>query len=147
MIQTAQMTIIGNITADPEAIETRNGRSLCKFTVAVNRRIGEGEERTSFIPVLVANDEVNACMQYLSKGRQVMVNGIFETDKYVDSEGITRTGFTCVVNKAYGHVEFGVGGRRNDSDGYEEERSSGYAPKAQRATKKLSNRMRVERGR
>lgn len=108
-------TFFGRLVADPEEFRTKNGRTLCKFTVASNRSLGDGKEKTSYIPVLVAGREAELCYKYLTKGRSVLVSGSFETDKYVDNNGVSRTGFTCVVSEFQGYVRFGGSSSRGNN--------------------------------
>ena len=52
---TAQVTVVGNLTADPEIKTTKTGSSVLKVGVAVNRRWknkqDEWEEQPSFFDV------------------------------------------------------------------------------------------------
>ena len=113
----ASINLQGRLTADPELKTLEGGRSMCKFTVAVNRRIPGGKEKASFIPVTVFGQEAVNSAEYLTQGRVVYVAGEFETDKYTDRDGNTRTGFGVVASR----VTFGSGGR-SDEDGPEDNR-------------------------
>ncbi len=110
------LTFSGRLTDDPELRTTSNGNSVCKFSVASNKRIGKDEERTNYIPVTVFGKQAELCAKYLTKGRQVHVIGEFETDKYTDKEGIVRKGFGCIVGES-GRVNFGSGGTKVEDDG------------------------------
>lgn len=112
MIDFAQITFQGRLTEDPEVRTLDGGRSMCKFRVAVNRRTGKDQEKTSFIPVTVFGREAVNCGEYLSKGKGVHVTGVFETDNYTDKDGNKRTGFGCVADR----VIFGYGGRDENTD-------------------------------
>ena len=46
-----KLTIIGNLTADPELRTIPSGASVCTFTVAVNRRFGKEDRQTDFFRV------------------------------------------------------------------------------------------------
>jgi len=108
----------GRLTDDPELRQSEANTSLCKFTVACNKRIGkDGEERTTFIPTTVFGRQAENCAQYLKKGRTVRVVGEFETDTYTDRDGNKRKGFGCIVLQGGGTVEFGSGGQRSEEDG------------------------------
>jgi len=105
------MLIQGRLTSDPEVSSTRGGDTMCKFRVAVNRKIGKDNEKTSFISVVVFGREAVNCGKYLSKGRVVNVTGRFETDDYTDKAGNPRTGFSVVALD----VIFGSGGRDSEA--------------------------------
>lgn len=106
------LTFSGRLTDDPQ-LRKSGDTSICKFTVACNKRLTNGDERTSFIPTTVFGKQAEICNEYLSKGREVRVVGELETDSYVDSEGVKRKGFGCIVGVT-GSVDFGSGGRKTD---------------------------------
>ena len=62
-----QLTIIGNLTRDPEMRQTADGKPVCTFTLAVNRR---GREVADFFRVSAWNQLGEICYQYLAKGRK-----------------------------------------------------------------------------
>ncbi len=117
------LTFSGRLTDDPELRNSSAGNPICKFTVAVNKRLGKGEERTSFIPVTVFGKQAELCAKYLSKGRGVHVVGELETDKYTDKEGVNRKSFACVVGEQGGRVNFGSGGSKPEAHDEDEETS------------------------
>jgi len=113
----AQLSYQGRLTDAPELRTLDSGTTVCKFTVAVNRRLPNGEEKTSYIPTTVFGRQGQICGEYLTKGRSVYVTGEFETNKYTDRTGTARTGFGCVARD----VIFGSGGRTEESDRTPEE--------------------------
>jgi single-strand DNA-binding protein len=122
----------GRLTDDPKIIETKAGKKMCKFDVAVNRRLAKGEERTTYYPVLVVGQQAENCFEYLSKGRQVLVSATFETDTWKDKEGNNRKSYTFVVNHS-GFVQFGAGGRKIN------EGEDNVVSAVNKATNKLNN--------
>lgn len=83
-----RLTIIGNITRDPETRVTQSGSSVCTFTVAVNRR-GKNDE-ADFFRVSAWNKLAETCQQYLAKGRKVAVVGPVSVSTYTGQDGNTR---------------------------------------------------------
>lgn len=84
--------IIGNLTADPEirTANTANGaRSVCNFTVAVNRSIGE-RKVTDYFRVNTWGSQADICVKYLSKGKKVRITGIISAGAYIDKDGKAR---------------------------------------------------------
>ena len=68
--------IIGNLTSDPELRTTQNGKSVCQFRVAVNRRRkAEGQPEADFFSVTAWEHLGENCAKYLAKGRKVSVVG------------------------------------------------------------------------
>lgn len=71
-----RLTIIGNLTTDPELRTTQNGKTVCNFSVAVNRRNKvEGQPEADFFRVSAWNQLGENCGKYLAKGRKVAVIG------------------------------------------------------------------------
>lgn len=88
-----KLTIIGNLTRDPELRATQSGKSVCNFTVAVNRRRGQnnnGQPEADFFRVNVWNQLGENCHRYLAKGRKVCVVGPVSASTYQASDGSTR---------------------------------------------------------
>src|SRR5689334_1141659 len=87
-------TIIGNLGGDPEMRYTAAGRPFTTFSVACNRTYttGEGDrkEQTEWFRVIAGGRLAEICSQYLSKGRQVYVEGRLSTRTFEGSDGKTR---------------------------------------------------------
>lgn len=77
-------TLIGNLTADPTTATTQSGKSVCRFTIAVNRR---GTDGVDYFNVSAWNGLVDICKQYLSKGRKVAVVGSISAHAYKRQNG------------------------------------------------------------
>lgn len=71
--------LIGNLTKDTEFNKAQNGIEVCKFSIAVNRRIGE---ETDFFNVVAFNKLAELCDKYLAKGKKVAVFGRIQTGSY-----------------------------------------------------------------
>ena len=83
-----KLTIIGNLVNDPELRTTPNGKSVCNFTVAVNRRNKiEGQPDSDFFRVAVWNQMGENCAKYLAKGRKVCVIGPVSVRAYEGKNG------------------------------------------------------------
>ena len=77
--------IVGNLTRDPELRSTRDGISVCSFTVAVNRRVRNaeaGQPEADFFRVTAWRALGENCSKYLSKGRKVAVTGSVSVSTY-----------------------------------------------------------------
>ena len=88
-----KVTIIGNLTRDPELRSTRDGTSVCTFTVAVNRRgrsAEAGQPEADFFRVTVWRQLGENCAKYLAKGRKVCVIGPVILDTYTGNDGVQR---------------------------------------------------------
>lgn len=105
-----QCVIIGNLTSDPELRQTQNGKSVVKFTVAINNgKDSEGKDRPAdFITCQAWNKTAELVSRWWTKGKPIAVIGAFKTDKYQDKnhEDVTHYSSYILVNS----VEF-VGGK------------------------------------
>ncbi len=87
-----KITLIGNLTRDPEVRSTPNGVTVCTFTIAVNRRFANsnGERTTDFFRINAWRQLGETCARYLSKGRKVAVIGELQARTYEGKDGTTR---------------------------------------------------------
>lgn len=87
-----KLTIIGNLTKDPETRTTQSGSTVCSFTVAVNRRRSQNSNQpeADFFRCNAWNQLGESCQQYLGKGRKVAVVGRVSVSTYQGSDGSTR---------------------------------------------------------
>lgn len=86
-----KLTIIGNLTRDPELRVTSQGINVCTFTVAVNRRNRrEGQPEADFFKVTAWRQLAENCGKYLAKGRKVCVVGPVSVSTYQANDGTTR---------------------------------------------------------
>lgn len=89
------LTIIGNLTKDPElrSVQTASGMTaVCSFTVAVNRK-GKSNE-ADFIRVSAWGKLAEVCSKYLSKGKKVYAAGEAGAHAYTTQKGETRAEIT-----------------------------------------------------
>ena len=83
------VSIVGNLVADPELRFTKGGAAIASLRVAVNRRWnkdGEWEEETSFFDVTAWAQIAENCAESLTKGMRVVVTGRLEEQKWEDKE-------------------------------------------------------------
>lgn len=83
--------LIGRLTKEPELRATGSGISVCTFTLAVDRRVKQGEEKKAdFLPVVVWRTQADNCAKYLHKGSQAAVCGSIQTRSYDATDGSKR---------------------------------------------------------
>jgi single-strand DNA-binding protein len=89
-----KVILIGNLGRDPELRYTASGQPVATFTLATNEawtnRNGEREERTEWHRIVAWGKLAERCSEYLSKGRQVYVEGRLQTREWEDKEGGKR---------------------------------------------------------
>ena len=73
----AKLIIVGNLGSDPEMRYTPRGQAYARLSVATNRKWADAEGTqhtdTTWFRVTVWGKQAEACNQYLSKGRMVLV--------------------------------------------------------------------------
>ena len=84
-----KLTIIGNLTRDPEMRDFGDSR-VCNFTVAVNRRGRSDHPEADYFRVSVWNALGESCAKYLTKGKKVCVIGPVRAGAYTDRNGESR---------------------------------------------------------
>jgi len=90
-----KVIIIGRLGNDPEVRYTPSGAAVAKFSVATSeeskyKNTGEKKERTEWHRITVWGKLGEICGEYLSKGRQVYVEGRLQTSSYDDKDGVKR---------------------------------------------------------
>lgn len=113
-----KITLIGNLTRDPEAGSTNDGTNFTRFTIAVNRPFtnSAGERVADYFNIITWRDLADRCAKYLFKGNKVGVAGSVQQKQYEDRDGIKRTAWDVVANE----VEF----LTPKTDGARQERSN-----------------------
>ncbi|HET9917434.1 MAG TPA: single-stranded DNA-binding protein [Candidatus Binatia bacterium] len=89
-----KVILVGNLGKDPEVRYTQTGSAVANFSIATseqwNDRDGKKQERTEWHNIVVWGKQAEHCGQYLSKGRQVYVEGSIRTRSYDDKSGNKR---------------------------------------------------------
>ena len=92
--------LTGRLTADPELKYTQNNVPVCSFSIAVDRRYKQGEERQAdFINITAWRSTAEFVSKHFSKGSMIGIEGSIQTRRYVDKEtGKNRTAFEVIAN-------------------------------------------------
>jgi single-strand DNA-binding protein len=111
-----KVMIIGNLGKDPEMRYTPSGSPVTSFSVAVSRRWntpeGESREETEWFNVSCWNKLAEIANQYLTKGKQVYIEGRLRTHSWDDKQTGEKKYRTEVVA-----TEMTMLGQRGDSGG------------------------------
>jgi single-strand DNA-binding protein len=113
-----KVILVGNLGADPEMRYTPSGAGVCEFRIATseswNDKQGQKQERTEWHRVVVWGKRAEVCAKYLSKGRQVYIEGRLQTRTWDDKDGNKRYMTEVVAND----VQFlGGGGKEGGGSG------------------------------
>lgn len=131
MASLAKITLIGNLGGDPETRYTPQGTLVVNFSLAVNNRrrdaSGNQQENTNWYRISafgrLAETMVNLSERgYLTKGKQVYIDGNFEAREWTGQDGATRTSLDVTAR------EMQLLGQRGDDTGGGDYGSGGGRP-------------------
>ena len=121
------ITLVGNITRDPELRFTPSGAPTASFGLAVNRRwqnrqTNDWEEATSFFDIVCWREMAENAAESLSKGSRVIVTGRLEQRSWETQEGEKRSKIEVVADEIgpslrWATAEVKKNDRRGPSDG------------------------------
>ena len=96
-----QVTLMGNLTRDPELRQTPTGQNVTSFSLALNRaykdQSGEWQEATDFIDCVCWGPLAERVAQYLSKGRRCLVQGRLQSRNW-EQDGQKRSKVEVLAN-------------------------------------------------
>jgi single-strand DNA-binding protein len=85
-----KVILIGNLGRDPEVRSTPSGQPNAKFTLATSRRWrdknGQKQEQTEWHNIVVWGKQAEIAGQYLTKGKQVYIEGRIQTSSWEDKQ-------------------------------------------------------------
>lgn len=96
------MTVVGNLTGDPELRFTAGGTAMLTGSIADNRRYqvnGEWQEETSYINFVAWRELAENAAASLTKGARVIVTGRLQQRDWTDKDGNTRKSYDLVVDE------------------------------------------------
>jgi single-strand DNA-binding protein len=97
-----KVILIGNLGSDPEIRYTQSGQAVAHFNIATTDtwtdKNGQSQERTEWHRIVVWGKQAENCSKYLSKGRQIYVEGRLQTREWQDKEGNKRQTTEIVAN-------------------------------------------------
>jgi single-strand DNA-binding protein len=89
-----KVILIGNLGRDPEVRYTPGGLAIANFSIATSdnwsNKNGEKETRTEWHRIVAFGKLGEICGEYLSRGKQVYIEGRLQTREWEDKEGIKR---------------------------------------------------------
>lgn len=87
--------IEGRLTHEPELRQTPSGKSVCRFSVAVNR----DENHTDFINCAAFAEKAEFICRYFFKGKPILVEGRLNSEKWTDKNGNTRETLSVLCDR------------------------------------------------
>ena len=105
------VVLTGRLTAAPELKVTPSGKSVCSFTIAVDRGYGDNKE-TDFITCVAWEKTAEFVSKYFNKGSEIGIEGSIQTRRWTDKNGNSRTAFEIRVS----NTQF-IGGKKAEAQG------------------------------
>lgn len=93
-----KVILIGHLGRDPETRTTQSGMTVGNFTLATTERF-KGEDRTEWHRIVAFGKLAEICGQYLTKGKQVYVEGRLQTRDWEDKDGNKRSTTEIIANE------------------------------------------------
>ena len=133
------VTLVGNITRDPELRFTPNGQATANFGLAVNRRYqdrqGEWQESTSFFDVVCWREMAENAAESLTKGARIIVTGRLEQRSWESQEGDKRSKIEVIADEIGPSLRWATAAitrneRRTPAEGPPPGGGGGYSPPA-----------------
>ena len=122
-----KVLLIGRLGRDPEVRYTQDGTAIANFSIATSeewkdKKTGEKQERTEWHRIVAFQRLGEICGEYLSKGRQVYVEGRLQTRDWQDKDGNKRYTTEIVASQmqmlgskdSYDNTGGGSGLKKND---------------------------------
>ncbi|MEG0615301.1 MAG: single-stranded DNA-binding protein [Oscillospiraceae bacterium] len=125
-----KVILMGRLTADPELRQTPNNIATCRFTVACDRRVAQGQEKQAdFITVVAWRQTAEFVSKYFTKGSMIIVEGNLRTGSYVDKKYSDVKHYTMEV--IADNIQFGESKKSANANGgdYAAKKSDFQPPK------------------
>ncbi len=92
-------TLVGRLAGDVDLRYTPSGTAIAKFGLAVGGRPRDGQDTVSFFNIIVWGKMGENCSQFLSKGKQVCVDGRLEQRRWQAQDGSNRSTIEVVAER------------------------------------------------
>lgn len=126
-----KVILIGNLGRDPELTTTQGGSSVARLNLATTRtyknKQDETVEETEWHRISVWGKQAEHCKRYLSKGRQVYVEGRLRTSEY-EQDGVKKYSTEVVANIVQFLGSKGGGDSTSSGGGQSGGKSGGQVP-------------------
>jgi single-strand DNA-binding protein len=105
-----KVILIGNLTRDPETTFSKSGKPITKFGIANNQRLGKDKEKANFFDCVAFGQTAETIGKYLTKGRQILVEGSLAQSTWETKEGQKRNKVEIIVDR----FDFMNSGKKKD---------------------------------
>ena len=117
-----KVILMGNLTRDPVVKYLPSGAAVAEIGLAVNRSYYDKQsntrkEETTFVDVTVWGNQAETAGKYLSKGRQLLVEGRLQLDSWDDKQSGQKRSKLKVICENFTFINSGGGGAGGQSGG------------------------------
>lgn len=134
------ITIVGNLTADPELRTTRNGGAVANFSIAATPRVFDKQSNqwvdgdALFLRCSAWRDLATHCAQSLAKGMRVIAQGRLQQRSYQAQDGSNRTVIELQVDEIGPSLKYATAQvQKMQSGGYQGNANGGGYQQPQQA--------------
>jgi len=96
-----RVILLGFLGKDPDLKYTASGTAVCRFSLATNEtfknKAGDVEKRTEWHSIVAWGRLAEICGEYLTKSKQVYIEGSIRTGKWEDRGGNKRTSYDIIA--------------------------------------------------
>jgi single-strand DNA-binding protein len=133
--QMNRVSLLGNLTRDPELKELKTGNKVVKFSVAVNgrpyKKNGETVRDVTYLECEAWEGGAEMINKHFQKGKGIIVHGELRQDRWETEDGQKRNRhFLRVID-----FDFVPGSKRDEQDGGEERQAAKASTSSKKATK------------
>ena len=127
-----QVTLLGNVGADPEIKSFQNGGKICNLRIATSeswkdKATGEKKERTEWHSVTINSDGlIGIAERFVRKGSKILIQGKLQTRKWQDQSGNDRYSTEVVVTAFDGKLVL-LGDKSNSNTGQSQQQNQQYS--------------------
>lgn len=120
-----KVILVGNLGRDPEVRSMQDGNKVVNLAIATSERwrdksSGEMRDKTEWHRVVIFNERLaDVAERYLSKGRQVYLEGQLQTRKWTDQSGQEKYTTEIVLQRYRGELTL-LGGRGDSAGGMDD---------------------------
>ena len=115
-----KIILMGRLTRDPEVRYTTSQMAVATFSLAVDRPVRSGEEKKAdFIRITCFGKTAELVERYMSKGRQVAVQGRIQTGSYQNKDGQTVYTTDVVADRVEFLGSANGNGTRSEADRFD----------------------------
>lgn len=111
------VTLLGRMAQEPEIRYTTSGTPVASFDLAVQVPSKDKNTPPDYIPIVCWREQAEFCGRYLTKGRQIVVEGRISTRKYTGNDGKNHKVVEVTASRIYFADSNGSAGNGGSNQG------------------------------